>query len=176
MNIFSKIAEAESLGLIKPGEFYGNNLGFSKYLVGAHGEVISFVSKPRKLKPTKRGKYLGFTLSNDQGELKPVYLHRIVAELVYGLCPDGMECCHNDGNKANNDFMNLRWDTHKANENDKPVRPAGELNPMAKFSKQTVDQIRALFLLGERQCDLASAFSMSRMNVSRIVRNQAWKG
>jgi hypothetical protein len=30
-------------------------------------------------------------------------------------CPDGMECCHNDGDPGNNSVGNLRWDTHSGN-------------------------------------------------------------
>jgi len=43
------------------------------------------------------------------------YVHRLVLEAFVGPCPDGMECCHNDGDRTNNRLENLRWDTHKNN-------------------------------------------------------------
>ena len=46
-------------------------------------------------------------------ELRAV--HRLVLEAFIGPCPDGMECCHRDDNKLNNNLSNLRWDTHRAN-------------------------------------------------------------
>lgn len=43
------------------------------------------------------------------------YVHRLVLEAFVGPCPQGMEGCHQDGNKRNNVITNLRWDTHEAN-------------------------------------------------------------
>lgn len=45
-------------------------------------------------------------------------VHPIVLEAFIGPRPPGMECCHNDGDPANNTLSNLRWDTKKANEFD----------------------------------------------------------
>lgn len=42
-------------------------------------------------------------------------VHRLVLEAFVGPCPDGMYCCHNDGNKLNNRLDNLRWDTPSSN-------------------------------------------------------------
>lgn len=42
-------------------------------------------------------------------------VHRLVLEAFVGPKPDGMECCHNDGDPANNRVDNLRWDTRSAN-------------------------------------------------------------
>lgn len=46
-------------------------------------------------------------------------VHRLVLEAFVGPCPEGMECCHNDGNPANNMVGNLRWDTTVGNMLDK---------------------------------------------------------
>lgn len=40
---------------------------------------------------------------------------RAVLLAFTGPCPDGMECCHNDGDMHNNSLSNLRWDTHSSN-------------------------------------------------------------
>lgn len=45
-------------------------------------------------------------------------VHRLVVEAFVGPPPDGMECCHNDGDKTNNRVENLRWDTRSANMQD----------------------------------------------------------
>lgn len=39
----------------------------------------------------------------------------LILEAFIGPCPNGMECCHNDDNRANNKLGNLRWDTHANN-------------------------------------------------------------
>jgi len=43
------------------------------------------------------------------------FVHQIVLETFGGPCPQGLECCHNDGNPAHNCLSNLRWDTRSAN-------------------------------------------------------------
>lgn len=73
--------------------------------------------KPLKTYVTKTGRirvglYVG-------GTRKQVYVHRLVAEAFIGPCPQGMECCHNDGNPKNNHVENLRWDTKSSNQRDK---------------------------------------------------------
>lgn len=42
----------------------------------------------------------------------------LILEAFVGLCPDGMECCHNDDDRSNNRLDNLRWDTHRENVKD----------------------------------------------------------
>lgn len=42
-------------------------------------------------------------------------IHRIVLTAWVGPCLDGWEACHNNGNPANNNLSNLRWDTHSSN-------------------------------------------------------------
>lgn len=48
-----------------------------------------------------------------------VEVHVLVARTFLGPCPDGMECCHNDGDSTNNSIGNLRWDTHSENNRDR---------------------------------------------------------
>lgn len=43
---------------------------------------------------------------------------RTVLEAFVGPCPDGMECCHSDGDRWNNRLSNLRWDTKSENQLD----------------------------------------------------------
>lgn len=52
------------------------------------------------------------------GKQRKLRIHRLVLEAFVGPCPDGMECCHNDGDPGNNRLSNLRWDTKSANEFD----------------------------------------------------------
>lgn len=46
-------------------------------------------------------------------------VHRLVLEAFVGPCPDGMEGCHNNGDRADARLSNLRWDTRLANIRDK---------------------------------------------------------
>ena len=42
-------------------------------------------------------------------------VHQLVLEAFVGPRLDNTECCHNDGDKANNNLNNLRWDSHENN-------------------------------------------------------------
>lgn len=46
-------------------------------------------------------------------------IHRTVLLAFVGPCPDGMQACHNNGDKSNNALSNLRWDTVAANAADR---------------------------------------------------------
>lgn len=46
------------------------------------------------------------------------HIHRLVLFAFVGEPEVGMECCHNDGDPANNALTNLRWDTPSANSYD----------------------------------------------------------
>lgn len=46
-------------------------------------------------------------------------VHRLILEAFKGPCPEGLECCHNDGDAGNNRLENLRWDTRESNLADK---------------------------------------------------------
>lgn len=57
------------------------------------------------------------TLCRD-GRSTQVAIGRAVLEAFVDQCPDGMECCHGDGDPWNNNVSNLRWDTRSANMQD----------------------------------------------------------
>lgn len=49
------------------------------------------------------------------GKKKRFLVHRLVLLTFKGVCPEGKEGCHIDGNKANNHVENLRWGTKSQN-------------------------------------------------------------
>lgn len=52
------------------------------------------------------------------GHSRSPQISRLILDAWVGPCPEGMECCHNDGNAMNNVLSNLRWDTHWNNVQD----------------------------------------------------------
>ncbi|GAG26569.1 unnamed protein product, partial [marine sediment metagenome] len=107
-------------------EIWKNVIGYEGlYQVSNYGRVKSFhlykgTSKriliPRKMKAGH------FQVNLCKNQVKKNYLiHRLVMRAFMGLCPDGMECCHNDGDPTNNCVFNLRYDTHKSNHNDMKI-------------------------------------------------------
>lgn len=80
---------------------------FSDYFVSKKGDVYSCKNQRfKKLKNRFTNGYICVSLCKD-GKVYSKYVHRLVLETFVGPCPDGLECCHKDGNKSNNDLSNL---------------------------------------------------------------------
>lgn len=56
---------------------------------------------------------------NDATGQRQKKVHRLVLEAFVGPCPDGMEACHWNGDRADNRIVNLRWDTPSSNSYDR---------------------------------------------------------
>jgi hypothetical protein len=54
-----------------------------------------------------------------EGVRRTRLIHQLVGEAFLGRRPEGMECCHNNGDPQDNRADNLRWGTHKSNIADK---------------------------------------------------------
>ncbi|GJJ22261.1 NUMOD4 motif-containing HNH endonuclease [Mycolicibacterium mageritense] len=69
-----------------------------------------------KAKTSPTTGYVCVTLVDaNRGLKRYANIHRLVLDAFVGPCPDGMEACHNDGDRANARLDNLRWDTRSAN-------------------------------------------------------------
>lgn len=83
------------------------------YRIEGDGKVWSFL----------RGRYLAVRGNNcgylhvtlNAGIYGPFSVHRLVAAQYIGVCPDGMEINHKDGDKLNNHWTNLEYVTHSEN-------------------------------------------------------------
>ena len=60
-------------------------------------------------------------------------------------CPDGMECCHNDGDHTNNWLSNLRWDTRSANQMDRVDHSTSNRGERCGAHKLTEDEVLEIF-------------------------------
>jgi len=155
------------------------------YFVTIDGKVWSTRTNKghscRWLKLKKLNKGHLYVRLNHKHNMKLV--HRLVLETFIGPCPDGMECCHYDGNPENNKLSNLRWDTHSNNQKDKvrhgrwknPTQK-GEKHPRAKLTKKDVMWIRNKYYGGTySQRKLAKMFGIGKTTVAHIVNKDSWK-
>lgn len=104
-------------------------------------------------------------------------VHVLVLAAFVGQCPNGMECCHYDGNPRNNKLENLRWDTRIANNKDRirhGTAPRGEKNPAAKMNTTDVERIRDLRRFDYSQQRIADWLGVGRRMISHITTGQAW--
>lgn len=112
------------------------------------------------------------------------YVGRLVLLAFVGPCPEGMECCHNDGNPMNNRLDNLRWDTHVNNERDKKrhgtdqfhKNARGSKNGKSKMTEDDVRDIRKMYQKGRYGLrKLARRYSVSTECIRSIVLEKTWR-
>jgi len=126
--------------------------GFPGYKVNSSGQIASFkrqigppqywdisdsIQRILKYGISTHG-YLIVNLRHDNTTFRKHVAH-LVAQAFLGPCPDGMEVCHNDGDRQNNSIENLRYDTHQHN-----IHDAIRHGTMASLTRKQVLVIRRL--------------------------------
>lgn len=155
------------------------------YRVGDDGSVWSrkngrwgFRKSWRKLNPgTLKNGHKIVVLSFASKGTQSLYVHRLVLEAFVGPCPEGMECCHEDGNPGNNKRSNLRWDTHYNNMEDR--RKHGTLSEGARIgtSKLTSIQAKAArvrLILGHDKKVIAASLGVGPGCIDDIGSRKTW--
>jgi hypothetical protein len=159
--------------------------GYPGYRLRRNGEVQSRWSRTvhktltetwLPLKLVHCGRYLTVNLS-DGTRKRHRYIHRLVLEAFVGAYPEGMVCCLNDGDPANNCLVNLRWDTYLANEHDKHRHGTWLMGSQinAELDEGQVSEIRKLRGEGMTFAKLAALFGVSRQSIMAIVDRKTWR-
>lgn len=89
-----------------------------------------------------------------------------------------MEGSHLDGDKQNNHFSNLAWETPAANSArrvDHHKLPQGETHGLARLSAVDIAAIRARASQGENYAAIGRTYGVHRNNVRSIVIRRTWK-
>lgn len=167
---FGNHYEASSLGRIRSKD---------RIVIRKHsksGKNIEFFYKSKLLSPCSSDKYghqvvhIGFN-----GQRKNVFVHTMVLLAFVGERPDGMECCHINGDPKDNKIDNLRWDTHYSNNQDRKQHGTyalGDKHPMARITEQDVLAIRSS---GKSNKELRKIYAISNSQMHRILTKQSWK-
>lgn len=133
------------------------------YLVSKHGDVFSrFTNKFLKKSESQTG-YLVVNI-RVEGERKPVYIHRLVAE-AFIENPLDKDCVnHKDGNKHNNDITNLEWVTDPENK-DHALRTGlvlrGDSLKNAKLTHEQVVRVCELLQQGKSTGQIITSLGLS---------------
>lgn len=156
--------------------------GFPGYYADTDGNVWStHTGDLKKLKPTARGGgYLAVNLCKDL-KVSTKKIARLILETFEGPCPEGLESCHNDGNKNNNKLSNLRWDTGSNNCLDKVKHGTmpdinGEKNPMVKLNNEIVKDIKCLLEKTNMTHEaIGKIFDVGRACITKINLGLRWR-
>lgn len=138
-----------------------------KHFVSKDGRIWSY-KLGRLMKPHRHKDYGYLQLSINKVCKK---VHQLVLEVFVDLCPEGQECCHNDGNPENNNIDNLRWDTRS--ENTKDAVKHGT-HPVAKLTKDRVKSIKKMLLSGIKQSTIAKMYNVHQSTISYINTGKVW--
>ena len=133
-----------------------------------------YMVRPRTLKPARRKSGHLHLVLRKGGEYHTRTVHRLVLESFVGPRPHGMECCHGNGNAADNRLANLRWDTPKANQYDRIAHGTGNQgfrNPKAFLTAEQIINIREA---PGSDCSVARLFGVSPETARRIRRGTRW--
>jgi len=131
------------------------------------------------MRPRVVGEYghLAVTLYGASGS-KQTFIHKLILEAFVGPCPDGLVCCHEDGNPANNALSNLRWDTHKANAADS-IRHGtmirGSRAGRAILSESIVAAVKWLLRLGVPLSTVATGAGVADSTIRDIAKGRTWR-
>jgi hypothetical protein len=125
--------------------------------------------------------YIETDILNDKGERCHVLVNWIIATAFHGPRPQGLQCRHIDGNRANNMPDNLAWGTQSDNEQDKKdhgrfnrVVLRGSENGSARLNECRVLEIVRRCNDGESRSSIAAELHVSRGSVDSIMSGRNW--
>ncbi len=157
-------------------------LGFEDYRAGEDGSIWSKKKRTlpgevrdgewRRLKPIADAcGYFRITLSNG-GRSATFLIHQLILVAFVGPCPEGQECCHENGIHTDNRIDNLRWDSHANNMADKTRHEMSA----AKLTASTVCEIRQRYAAGGvSQSELAVEFGVTTSAISSATSGRNWR-
>jgi len=153
------------------GVYEVSNLGRVRRIGKATGAITGHLLATV---PIAQG-YLRCHLSKNNHS-KTVRLHQIVASAFLGLCPEGYEINHKDGDKTNCCRSNLEYLTHRENQAQaiiKGLYKRGMKLPQAKLTDETVREIRHLRgVVSQRQ--LSKRFNVSQPLIKEVQLGRIW--
>lgn len=109
-----------------------------------------------------------------RGKKIVVSVHRIVLLTFRGEPLCGQEACHNNGNAKDNRLLNLRWDTHYNNNQDRKKHGryhGGERHTMSKLTKKQVEKIK---LEPKGGVKVAKKYGIGTSQFWRIRKGLSW--
>ncbi len=169
-----------------PAESWRSVVGFPGYEVSDLGRIRSFnlrgygtrlAVEPHPIRERRNNCGYPTVPLCARGVKSAAFVHRLVLTAFVGPCPDGMEGCHDNGDRTDNRATNLRWDTRRNNHADKAAhgtRQTGERHGRAVLTDAQVTEIRRRRAAGETIVALGRAFGTAHSNISRVCLNRTW--
>lgn len=150
-----------------------------KYAVSSHGRVYSIChTHPKLLKShITRSGYVVVGISTD-GVKKNRKVHRLVAEAFIKNPKKLPVVNHIDGNKQNNNVLNLEWVTQQQNAQhayDTHLEKRGSEHSKSKLTSEEACRLKVAFLYGESSTELSKKFGINSNGVVAIAVGRSYK-
>ena len=165
--------------LFKDSEIWKVIPGFPDYKINNKGELFS--SRSGKWRPIKsRIRKHGYKEAGLYGKGKRRYrlVHRLVLEAFVGICPEGMECCHNNGIRTDNCLENLRWGTKADNTRDR-IRHGNQVNGnrhgMSKLTEDDAVFVKRMIRIGFGNMELSEFLGVNHSTIGYIRSGRNWR-
>jgi hypothetical protein len=141
----------------------------NKYSVSDEGKVFSLKGKKKELKGKITRSGYRIVLISHNGKRKYLLVHRLVASFFVPNSENKKTVNHIDGNKLNNNKLNLEWATYV--ENLIHARDTGLLST-CKITMEIANQIRND--IGTNR-SLAVKYNLGKSQIQLIKTNQRWR-
>lgn len=135
----------------------------------------------KELKPKLTGGYRSVGIYSG-GKYKWHNVHRLCAMAWHGLPNDyqKLDVAHNDGNRLNNHYSNLRWVTRTENAQDRHLHGTargakqGEKHHYAVLTGDIVKQLRARVESGESFSDVYRDMNIKKLTAYDALTGKTW--
>ena len=144
------------------------------YEVSDHGRIRSV--KTKRIKAYTKHVYDTRPFMNlwKAGKQKIMRPHTLVLTAFVGPRPQGMECCHNNGDPFDNRLENLRWDTPRNNQLDRIKHGTSNRGERCAAAKLTEAQVQAILADTRLQREIAADYGVRQNTISRIKSGKRW--
>lgn len=142
--------------------------GYENYLINEKGEIFSKLSN-KILRQNTNGNYL-FVVLMKNGIQHKKKIHRLIVENFIKKVKNKNFVNHKDGNKLNNNILNLEWCTHSENIQhayDIGLIPKGINRHNSKLTEEDVEFIKNTELSTK---ELLNIFYVHQVHIDRIKR------
>jgi hypothetical protein len=128
------------------------------------GPIRGRLHQPRLLRGTRdRDGYRRVILGGKNGKIRGV--HQLVME-TFGPTPfEGAIVAHNNGDKQDNRFINLRWASPLENAADRALHGTLGLT----LTTEDCEEIKRLYAMGFQQREIARVFRVTQSHINGII-------
>ncbi len=109
------------------------------------------------------------------GVKRMIKIHHLVLEAFVGPRPDGMEACHNNGDRFDNRPSNLRWGTRSSNRIDSynhKTKKSGERHQWGSVSDKTVVKLKKMVNQGMSYVAVERELGLTKDYVGKCMRGE----